>query len=180
MGSRSRARARAKASEEAAGPGQIRARAGDASPAALAGTAAASPAGQHRPLTLTAAVIIEALEACLVLAAAIWAGVDTGAGQSYQLSSGIAITVIGVATAAGLVTVAAGLRQGRRWTRTPALLTQLFTGVVGSYLLQGGRYAWGIPAVLLGVTGVVVLLSPPSTKVLTAGMPQPGDRHRRP
>jgi hypothetical protein len=126
------------------------------------------------------AAAAEGLEACLVLAASVLAGIDTGRGQSYQLSSGIAITVIGVAAAALLGLVAAGLRRARRWSRTPALLTQLFTGVVGSYLLQGGRYAWGIPAVLLAVTGVVTLLAPPSTRALTAGMPQPTGRNRRP
>ena len=36
-----------------------------------------------------------------MLAAAVLAGVETARGHSYQLSSGIAITVIGVATAAG-------------------------------------------------------------------------------
>ena len=140
----------------------------------------ARPDGPGRPLTITVAAIIEALEAGLVLVAAVLAGVDTGQGQSYQLSSGIAITVIGVATAGGLALVAAGLRRARRWTRTPALLTQLFVGVVGSYLLQGGRYGWGIPAAVLAVTGAVLLLSPPSTRVLTAGLRQPADRHRRP
>jgi hypothetical protein len=123
--------------------------------------------------------VVEALEAAGVLAAAALAGVETGQGHSYQLSSGIAITVIGVAAAAGLLLVAAGLRQARRWTRTPALLTQLFTGIVAIYLLQGGRYEWGIPAIVLALTGLVTLLAPPSTAALTAGMRQPADRHQR-
>jgi hypothetical protein len=166
VGSRSRARARAKASDAlAAGP----------SPAA-AKRAAARP---QRPATIVVAVVIEGLEAVLVLAAAVLAGVDTARGRSYQLSSGIAITLIGVATAAGLGLVAAGLRHPRRWTRTPALLTQLFTGIVGIYLVQGGRYAWGVPAIALAVAGVVALLTPQSTQALTAGMRQPTDRHRR-
>ena len=70
-------------------------------------------------------------------------------------------------------------RHPRRWTRTPALLTQLFTGIVGIYLVQGGRYAWGVPAIALAVAGVVALLTPRSTQALTAGMRQPTDRHRR-
>jgi hypothetical protein len=124
--------------------------------------------------------VIEVLEAVLVGVAAVLAGIDTSRGRSYQLSSGIAITVIGLVTAALLVLVAAGLRRPRRWTRTPALLTQVFTGIVGIYLLQGGRYEWGIPAVLLSAAGFATLLAPPSTRALTAGMPQPADRHRRP
>jgi hypothetical protein len=144
-----------------------------------AGAGAPAEPTQGRPLTISAAVVIEALEAALVAVAAVLAGVDTGAGKSYQLSSGIAITVIGVATAVLLGLVAAGLRQPRRWTRTPALLTQLFTGIIGIYLLQGGRYNWGVPTIVLALAGFAVLLAPPSTKALTAGMPQPADRHRR-
>jgi hypothetical protein len=159
VGSRSKARARAKASE---------------APAAVP---AAGPG--PRPPTITVAAVVEALEAVLVVVAAVLAGIDTGRGRSYQLSSGIAITVIGLAAAAGLAAVAAGLRRPRRWTRTPALLTQLFTGIVGIYLLQGGRYEWGVPAVLLSLTGFVTLLAPPSTRALTVGLPQPADRHRR-
>jgi hypothetical protein len=122
---------------------------------------------------------VQALEAVLVVVAAVLAGVATSQGRSYQLSSGIAITVIGLATAVLLALVAAGLRRPRRWTRTPALLTQLFTGIVGIYLLQGGRYDWGSATVLLSLTGFVTLLAPPSTRALTAGMPQPADRGRR-
>jgi hypothetical protein len=121
---------------------------------------------------------VQALEAVLVVVAAVLAGVATSQGRSYQLSSGIAITVIGLATAVLLALVAAGLRRPRRWTRTPALLTQLFTGIVGIYLLQGGRYDWGSATVLLSLTGFVTLLAPPSTRALTAGMPQPADRGR--
>lgn len=130
-------------------------------------------------MTITAAVVIEALEAVLVAVAAVLAGVDTGRGRAYQLSSGIAITVIGLATAVLLGLVAAGLRRPRRWTRTPALLTQLFTGIVGIYLLQGGRYDWGAVTLVLSLAGFATLLAPPSTRALTVGLPQPADRHKR-
>ena len=138
----------------------------------------AGPAGP-RPPTITAAVVIEALEAVLVAVAAVLAGVDTGRGQAYQLSSGIAITVIGLAAAALLGLVAAGLRRPRRWTRTPALLTQLFVGIVSIYLLQGGRYDWGAVTLVLSVAGFATLLAPPSTRALTVGLPQPADRPKR-
>jgi hypothetical protein len=168
VGSRSRARARAQASDA---PGR-------AAQAAVPAREEAAPVGPPRPPTITVAIAIEALEAALVLVAAVLAGIDTARGRSYQLSSGIAITVIGIATAALLGLVAAGLRRPRRWTRTPALLTQLFTGIVGIYLLQGGRYGWGVPAILLALAGFATLLAPPSTRALTVGLPQPADRHR--
>jgi hypothetical protein len=159
-------------------PGPAGAGAGPAAAGSgTAGTAAKTP--PPRPLTITAAVVIEALEAAIVAVAAILAGIDTIRGQSYQESSGIAITVIGLAAAVLLAVVAAGLLRTRRWTRTPALLTQLFTGIVGIYLLQGGRYNWGAVTVVLALAGLAVLLAPPSTRALTVGLPQPADRHRR-
>ena len=98
--------------------------------------------------------------------ATVLAGVAAAAGRSYLASSGIAITVIGAGTAVGLGLVAVGLARARRWSRTPALLTQLFTGIVGIYLLQGHRYEWGGPAVALAVAGFVTLLAPPSMEAL--------------
>jgi hypothetical protein len=111
-----------------------------------------------------------------ILLAAILAGLDTGAGKSYELASGIAITAIGVGTALALGLVARGLRAGRRWTRTPALLTQLFTGIIGIYLLQAPRYDWGVPAALLAVAGLALLFTPASMRVLTPGRADRPDR----
>src|SRR5689334_2294748 len=106
------------------------------------------------PPTMRGAAAVEAAEAVIVAVATVLAGVDTASGQSYQRSSGIALTVIGVACVAALGAVALGLARGRRWTRTPALLTQVFTGIIGIYLLQGGRYSWGVPSVLLALAGL--------------------------
>src|SRR5207253_6141526 len=119
------------------------------------------------PPTLRAAAAVQAAESVLVLAATVLAGVDTAAGQSYHANSGIALTVIGVAAACALVLVAAGLARARRWSRTPALLTQLFAGIVGSYLLQAHRLDWGLALVGLAVLGFAALLSPPSMRALT-------------
>ena len=102
-----------------------------------------------------------------MLAASVLAGVDTATGQSYQQASGVALTLIGLGTAAVLAVVAAGLARGRRWSRTPALLTQLFVGIVGIYLVQGHRYLWGVPALLLAVAGFAAVLAPPSLHALS-------------
>jgi hypothetical protein len=112
----------------------------------------------HSPATLRAAAVVQAAEAALVLAATVLAGIDTAAGQSYQTGSGIALTVIGAASAAALAVVAAGLARARRWSRTPALLTHVFVGIVGIYLLS----------VVLAVAGFAALLAPPSLRALAA------------
>jgi hypothetical protein len=121
---------------------------------------------QQRPPSLLGAAGVQAADALIVLAASVLAGVDTVAGESYQRGSGIALTLIGLATAAALAWVAVGLSQGRRWSRTPAALTQLFVGIVGIYLVQGHRYEWGIPSLLLAAAGFALLLTPASLRAL--------------
>jgi hypothetical protein len=165
VGSRSRARARAQASQPTPRPSPAAQRAG--SPADTAGNAPTAPASL--PRSVSAAAIVQAVEALGVLALSVLAGVETAKGHSYQVASGVAITIIGIATAIALALVARGVRAGRRWSRTPALLTQLFTGIVAIYAIQSGRLEWGIPAILVAVAGLVALLTPASIDVLTPG-----------
>jgi hypothetical protein len=127
---------------------------------------------QQRPPSLLGAAGVQAADALIVLVASVLAGVDTVSGESYQRGSGIALTLIGLATAAALAWVAVGLSQGRRWSRTPAALTQLFVGIVGIYLVQGHRYEWGIPSLILAAAGFAFLLMPTSLRVLAG--PRPG------
>jgi hypothetical protein len=130
-------------------------------------SAAAGP--RHLPRSVVAAAIVEALEAVGVLTASVLAGIATVNGHSYQRASGVAITAIGIATAIALALVARGVRSARRWSRTPALLTQVFTGIVAIYLIQSGRLDLGVPAILLAVAGLAALLTPASIEVLTPG-----------
>jgi hypothetical protein len=134
---------------------------------------------QQRPPSLLGAAGVQAADALIVLVASVLAGVDTVSGKSYQQGSGIALTLIGLATAAALAWVAVGLSQGRRWSRTPAALTQLFVGIVGIYLVQGHRYAWGIPSLVLAAAGFVLLLTPASLRAL-AGKPDGGQEPQAP
>jgi len=128
----------------------------------------------QRPRSVIAAAVVQAVEAAGVLGASVLAGIDAASGRSYQVSSGIALTVIGIATAAALGCVAAALARARRWSRTPALLTQLFAGIVSIYLIQGHRYEWGGPGLALAAAGLVALLVPPSMRALSRG-PRPAE-----
>jgi hypothetical protein len=179
VGSRSRARARAKASQTPASvQPPARQQATAATRQALRTAGAASPGDGNPdapaapgtlPLSVRIAAIVQLAEAVGILAAALMAGVDAISGKAYQHASGIAITVIGIATALALAYVARGLHSGRRWSRTPALLTQLFVGIVAIYLVQAPRLDWGVPAIVLAVAGVGALLAPDSLRVLTPG-----------
>jgi len=123
---------------------------------------------QQRPPSLLGAAAVQAADAVIVLVASVLAGVDTVAGRSYQEGSGIALTLIGIGTAVALAWVAVGLSRARRWSRTPTALTQLFVGIVSVYLLQGHRYAWGVPLLLLACAGMALLLVPASLRALAA------------
>jgi len=127
------------------------------------------PEPRELPRTVLAAAIVEAIEAAGILVAAILAGIATATGHSYQTASGVAITLIGVGVAVVVAFVAHGLRRARRWSRTPAVLTQLFAGVVAVYLVQAGRLDWGVPGIVLAAAGIVALLSPASVRLLTPG-----------
>jgi hypothetical protein len=123
-----------------------------------------SPA--HRPLALrlaAAAQLIEALGLCL---AGIFAAVWTADGRSYQLASGIVLTVIAFGTAAGLAAIAVGLAKARPWSRTPAAMTQLFVIIAGITLLDGRRPEWGVPALVLAAICLAGLLTPASLRAL--------------
>jgi hypothetical protein len=133
------------------------------------GPTAAEAVSAAMPRSVRIAAIVQLTEAAGVLAAALIAGVDAITGKSYQRTSGIAITLIGIATALALAYVARGLSSGRRWSRTPAVLTQLFTGIVAIYLIQAPRLDWGIPAIALAIAGLGALLAPASVRVLTPG-----------
>jgi hypothetical protein len=118
-------------------------------------------------LSISLAAVVEAVQSAGVFAAAVLAGISAAEGKSYQSSSGIALTLIGAGTAVLLALIAIGLLRVRRWSRTPALLTQLFTGIVGIYLVQGDRLWLGGPAIALAVAGFALLLVPTSLRALT-------------
>ena len=104
-----------------------------------------------------------------MFAASVLAGVDAASGHSYHANSGIALTLIGICTAIVLGYVATGVARVRPWSRTPALLTQLFCAIVSIYLLQASRYDWGVPGLVLAIAGFVTLLVPASTRALARG-----------
>ncbi len=115
---------------------------------------------------LAGAALVQGIEAAGVLLASVLAGVDAASGRSYHVNSGIALTVIGAATAVAFGYVAWGIARVRRWSRTPALLCQLFCVFESLNLLESRRYAWGVPGLLLGIAGFAMLLVPASFRAL--------------
>jgi hypothetical protein len=112
------------------------------------------------------AAVVTALEAAGLFVAGVFSATDAAAGRSYRASSGIAFTVLEFVMVAGVAWIASGVARARPWSRTPAVMIHVFTGVVAIYLLQAHRVYWGVPALLLAVAGLAGLLAPPSLRAL--------------
>jgi hypothetical protein len=117
------------------------------------------------PLLRVAGAVLLAQAAGMLVAAG-YAATATATGKSYQVASGIALTLIAFATAVGVAVVAKAIVKARLWSRTPALLIQLFAGGTGVFLLEGHRYDWGIPTLLLTAAGFIALFAPSSFNAL--------------
>jgi hypothetical protein len=110
-----------------------------------------------------AAQAAEALGLCVVIVLNV---IDSASGNTWTASNAIAQIVVEAVVAAGVAWVAYGIARARPWSRTPAVLTQVFTAMIAIWLLEAHRYAWGVPALLLAIAGLAGLLAPSSWRAL--------------
>jgi len=129
-----------------------------------------------RPTALRLAAAAQGTEAAGLCAAAAFSAVSTANGQSHQVASGVALTLIALGTAAVLAAFAVGLARAKPWSRTPVVMTQVFVGAAGIYLLDGHRMDWGVPALLLAAACLAGLFTPASLRALNR--PPRGPRPR--
>ena len=162
--------AQAKGTGRAKGPGGPAGPKAPAKPKAPAAVKAPAkpkaPDQPEPPAALRLAAAAQAIEAVGLCVAAVFAAVSTAAGKSHQTAAGIALTLLAFGAAAGLAAIAVGLAKARPWSRTPALMTQLFVVIAGITLLDGHRPEWAVPALLLSAACVAGLLSPASVRAL--------------
>jgi hypothetical protein len=97
--------------------------------------------------------------------------IDLADGHTYQKSGAIAIIVIEVIVAIGVAWIASGIVRVRPWTRTPAVMTQLFTLIIALWLLEADRIAWGLPALVIALAGLAGLFAPTSLRKLSRPRP---------
>ncbi len=129
-----------------------------------------------RPTALRLAAAAQGTEAAGLCVAAAFSAVSTANGQSHQVASGVALTLIALGTAAVLAAFAVGLARAKPWSRTPVVMTQVFVGAAGIYLLDGHRLDWGVPALLLAAACLAGLFTPASLRALNR--PPRGPRPR--
>jgi hypothetical protein len=118
------------------------------------------------PNLLWLAAAAQGLEAAALLVVVALNLGDLAGGQTYQKSNAIAIIGIEFVVAVALALIAAGIVRLRPWSRTPAVMTQIFAIIIGIVLIQAHRFGWGFPALVFAAAGLAGLFAPTSLKKL--------------
>ena len=114
--------------------------------------------------TAAAAQAAEAAALCVVIVLNV---IDAASGRASTASNAIGFIVLEAIVAAGVALIASGIARFRPWSRTPAVMTQVFTILIALWLLEAHRYAWGIPALLVAIAALAGLFAPTSLRALT-------------
>lgn len=118
--------------------------------------------GRGRPPTILVAAVLLALEALIALA---YAALEVGQIHISRAVVGVGVTILMALFGLVLLLVARGVFLGRRWSRGPAVATQLILLPL-AWSFVGGSTTW--VAVVLAVMAIGVLvgtLHPRSTAV---------------
>lgn len=120
------------------------------------------------PLTLKLASALEALVGLLALGGGLFTLVETAVGDPRNVATALAVAVMGIGGGVLLLKIAHGLYRAASWSRSPAVLTQLFLLPVAATLVQSGLPQWGYPLAVLAVCALAALLSRPTGAAMYA------------
>jgi len=130
-----------------------------------------SATGSPNLLWLAAAALgLEAVGLLVVIAVNLS---DLASVQTDHKSNAIAVIGIEALVAIFVAALAVAIIRLRPWSRTPAVMTQVFTIIIGIVLIQAHRFGWGFPAIVFAVAGLAGLFAPTSLRRLNR--PQPDD-----
>ena len=121
-----------------------------------------SATGSPSPLWLAA--VAQGLEAAGLLAAVAVNLSDLAGGQTSQRSNAVAFIGVELIVAIGVAAIAAAIVRVRPWSRTPAVMTQVFTAIIGIALIQAHRSGGDCPPSLFAVAGLAGLFAPPEAR----------------
>ena len=88
---------------------------------------------------LLVAAAAQAAEGAGLCVAVVVNVVDSVSGHASTTSNAIGFIVLEAVVAVGVAAIAWGIIRVRPWSRTPAVMTQVLTAVIGVWLLQAGR-----------------------------------------
>ena len=114
------------------------------------------------PFTLLLAAALEALLGLIAVAGGLYTAVETVVGDPLNTTTALAVAVLAVGGGALMLKVAHGLYLAQGWSRSPAVLTQLFLLPVAVTLVQSDRPELGYPLVALAVCALVALFARPT------------------
>ena len=118
---------------------------------------------------LGVAAVLVALQGLGLVGVAVFYVVEVLRGRALEALSALIVAAMAALVGAGLLLVARGVRAGLRWSRAPALVTQLFLIPLAVNQIQSGLPLLGLPLLGLAVLLVALLLSPPATAALGTG-----------
>lgn len=124
-------------------------------------------AAPSRSRALTLAVVLVSLQGVVLVGIAAFSAVEIALGRADDAAVAGFVAGCALLAGVGLVLTGRGLAAGRRWSRAPALLPQLFA-VPLSFTALGGEGRWvGVLLLVWGVVTAAAVLSPAVGRALT-------------
>ena len=124
-------------------------------------TTASRPLG-GRPFTIAMAAALLALEAVIALG---YAALEVGQVRMTRAAVGVGVAILMAGFGLLLLLVARGVFLGRRWSRGPAVATQLILLPI-AWSFRGGATTWvSVTLAALAIAVLVGVLHPRSTAV---------------
>ena len=121
-----------------------------------------STTSSRRPVTLIVAATLLALEAVIAL---VYAVIEIAQVRITQTGLGIGVTIMMACFGLLLLLVARGVFLGKRWSRGPAVATQLILLPI-AWSFKGGSTTWvSVMLAALAIAVLVGVLHPRSTAV---------------
>ena len=128
---------------------------------------------ERRPLTIVVAAVLLALEALIALG---YAALEIGQVRMSRAVVGVGVTILMACFGVFLLFVARGVFRGKRWSRGPAVATQLILLPL-ALSFKGGSTTWvSVALAALAIAVLVGVLHPRSTAVF---VPPAADRGQR-
>ena len=130
-------------------------------------------AARRRPLTIIIAAALLAIEALIALGYAV---LEIGQVRMTRAAVGVGVTILMAAFGLLLLVVARRVFLGKRWSRGPAVATQLILLPI-AWSFKGGSTTWvSVVLAALAIAVLVGVLHPRSTAVF---VPPAADRGQR-
>ena len=95
-----------------------------------------------------------AIEAAFVLALALFQ-ISLGFTHDKEWGPFLGVVVMALMGSTGLAAIAYGIKNGKRWATSPAILANLIALGVAKYQFEAGLYWLAIPIVLIAISVVV-------------------------